>query len=101
MIKSRRLKRIFGGNKLIFDGYVYITDRDSNEVNYLLCERGRMTIFRLDGSEKTHPSTHNNPTDLSSIEAAKTIEEIESRAILTDETQGSRRGEGHRGNAPW
>ena len=51
-----------------------------------------MTIFRLDGSVKIHPSTHNHPTDLSSIEAAKTFGEIEYRAILTDETQQRRHG---------
>ena len=94
------LKTIFGGNKLTFDGYVYITDRNYNEATYWRCERRRrMTTFRLDGSMERHPSIHNHPTDLSSIEAAKTIEEIESKAILTDETQGRRHG-GHRRACP-
>ena len=88
------LKTIFGGKKLIFNGYVYIKDRHSNEATYWRCEKrgicnARMTTFRLDESVKKHPSSHNHPTDLSSVEAARTIEEIKSRAILTDETTSS------------
>ena len=88
------LKTIFGGKKLIFNGYVYIKDRHSNEATYWRCEKrgicnARMTTFRLDESVKKHPSAHNHPTDLSSVEAARTIEEIKSRAILTDETTSS------------
>ena len=40
----------------------------------------RMTTFRLNVSVKIDPSTH-HPTDLFFIEAAKSIEEIKSRAI--------------------
>ena len=47
------LKTIFGGKKLIFNGYVYIQDRHSNEGTYWRCEKrgicnARMTTFRLD-----------------------------------------------------
>ena len=54
------LKTIFGGKKLIFNDYVYIKDRHSNEAPYWRCEKrgicnARMTTFRLDESVKNIP----------------------------------------------
>lgn len=80
--------------KLIFNGYVYIKDRDANERTYWCCEKrgrcnGRMITSMQDESVKKYPSTHNHPPDLSSVEAARVIEEIKSSATLTDETTSS------------
>ena len=70
---------------------VYIKDKDSAETTYWRCEKrgmcnGRMITDRIDGSVKKYPSQHNCAPDISSIEAAKTIDDIKFRSLLTDET---------------
>ena len=48
-----------------------------------------MTTLRINESVKNHPSSHNHPPDVSSVEAAKAIDEIKLKATLTDETTSS------------
>ena len=91
MLFMESVKTIFVGNKLVFDGYVYIKDKDSAETTYWRCEKrgmcnGRMITDRIDGSVKEYPSQHNHAPDILSIEAAKTIDDIKFRSSLTDET---------------
>ena len=65
------IKTIFGGKKLLYNGYIYIKDRDTAEATYWRCEKrgtcnGRMTTLRINESVKNHPSSHNHPPDVSS-----------------------------------
>ena len=85
---------IFEGKKLPNNGYMYIKNRDSNDVIYWRCvERGlcnaRITTYKSDGSVKKTPTIHNHPPDNVALETARTIGEIKMRATLTEEATSS------------
>ena len=84
----------YGGKKLIYDGYIYIKDKDSEDSTYWRCEKrglcnSRMITLRTNGSVKKSPLTHSHQPDLASIEAVKTVEAIKLRSTLTEEVTSS------------
>ena len=84
----------YGGKKLIYDGYIYIKDKDSEDSTYWRCEKrglcnSRMITLRANGSVKKSPLTHSHQPDLASIEAVKTVEAIKLRSTLTEEVTSS------------
>ena len=85
---------IFGGQKLLNNGYMYVKDKDSIDVIYWRCvERGlcnaRITTYKSNGSVKKPPSIHNHPPDNVALETARTIGEIKVRSTLTEEATSS------------
>ena len=63
----------YGGKKLIYDGYIYIKDKDSEDSTYWRCEKrglcsSRMITFRANESVKKSPLTHSHQPDLAYIE---------------------------------
>lgn len=85
---------IFGGRKLLYNGYVYIKDKDSADATYWRCEKrgicsSRMITSIASGLVKNAPTSHNHETDNAYVEAAKTIGAIKSRSTQTDEVTSS------------
>ena len=85
---------IFGGRKLLHNGYIYIKDKDVADVSYWRCEKrgicsSRMITYIGSGSVKKPPSSHNHHADTASVEAAKTIGAIKLRSTQTDDVTSS------------
>ena len=69
----------FRGRKLLYNGYIYMKDKDLANMTYWRCEKrgicsSRMITYLVSGSVKKPPSSHNHQLDTASVEAAKTIE---------------------------
>ena len=80
---------IFGGRKLLYNGYIFVKDKDLADVTYWRCEKrgicsSRMITYIVSGSVKKVPSSHHQ-ADTASAEAAKTIEAIKLRSTQTDD----------------
>ena len=85
---------IFRGSKLIYNGYIYIKDKDLADVIDLRCERrgicsSRIITYIVSGSVKKSPSSHNHEADITSVEAIKTIETIKLRSTQTEDMTSS------------
>ena len=85
---------IFGGRKLLYNGYIYIKDKDLTDVTYWRCEtRGicssRMITYIGSGYVKKAPSRHKHHADTAFVEAAKTIGAIKLRSTQTDDVTSS------------
>ena len=85
---------IFGGRKLLYNGYIYMKDKDLADVSYWCCEKrgicsSRMVTYIVSGSIKKAPSSHNHQPDTASVEAAKTIGAIKLRSTQTDDVTSS------------
>ena len=62
--------------KLLYNGYIYIKDKDTIDATYWRCEKrgicgSRMITFRGNSSVKKAPSNHNHASDMASVEAVK------------------------------
>ena len=67
---------IFGGRKLLYNGYIYVKDKDLADVTYWRCEKrgirsSRMITYIVSGSVKKVPSSHNHQADTASVRQQK------------------------------
>ena len=69
------MSTIFRGRNLLYNGYIYIKDKDLADATYWHCEKrgicnNRMTTIIISGLVKKAPSSHDVEAFIAAIEAA-------------------------------